>query len=196
MGQKQTKIIIITPHSYCVDLPYRHGDTRSTEEALKIMKILENNNITFDYYKADRFRSLIDYNRAYSRTYKLRRDIDKKIKYYKGIGHNIIILEIHSFPLGYDAYDIKDNPVAFLTTPYYTEKTNEMVQKINKQLDFRVLQFTGDKTHDIQLSTEKYNITPYLIELHENRAKLTTEQSDNFHKVLTSIILSKIPNGH
>lgn len=189
MGQTQTKIIIITPHSYCVNLPYRHCDARATEEATKIIKILENKGINFDYYKADRFRYYIDYNRKCSRTYKLRRDIEKKIKYYKGVGHNVIILEIHSFPLGYDAYDIRDRPIAFLTTPHYAQKTNEIVKKINEQLDFPVLQFTGTKTNDIQLTTEKYGITHYLIEFNESKEKLTTEQSDNFHKIFTSILL-------
>lgn len=188
MGQKQTKIIIITPHSYCVDLPYRHGDMRATEEALKLMMLLENKGLSFDYFKADRFRHHIDYNRACSRTYKLRRDIDKRIKYYKGIGHDVIVLEIHSFPLGYDAYDIKDKPIAFLATPHYTEDTKKVVSELNKKLNFPVLEFVGVKTHDIQHSTAKYDLKHYLIEFHEKKDKLTEEQSVHFHAALVDIL--------
>ena len=184
MGQRQTKIIIITPHSYCENLPFRHGDMRAEEEATKLMDMLKNKKLTFDYYKADRFRSDIDYNRACSRTYKLRRDIDRRIKYYRGVGHEVIILEIHSFPLGYDVYDIRDRPIAFLSTPYYARNTKRVVSHLNNKLDFPILHFVGVQTHDIQLSTEKYGIQHYLIEFHEKKDKLTPEQSDKFHKAL------------
>jgi len=190
MGQKQTKIIIITPHSYCVDLPFRHGDMRAREEAMKIMEILKNKGLNWDYYGADRFRAYIDYNRAPSRTFKLRKDIDRRIKYYRGVGHDVIVLEIHSFPLGYDAYDIRDRPIAFLATPHYAKDTKTIVQKLNKKLDFPVLHFVGRKTHDIQLTTEKYGIKHYLIEFHEKKEKLTTNQSDRFHEALVDILQS------
>ena len=182
------KFLIIVPHGFCdASVPERHCDRRAMEEAMALKSLIESKNYSVDFFKADRYRSELDYNRKQAKPSSIRGQIRDLIKKYSTEKHHIIIFEMHSFPDNYTAYDFKGANVALLSIPRYEKEMNFVAEYIQKNTGLKIIPVKGTETNDIQWDSDESvsaNINHYLIEFNENKKLFSDYDAAKIHPAL------------
>lgn len=184
------KFLIIVPHGYCDESwARRHCDRRAMEEAEKLKNLVKSRGHTVDFFKADRFRCQLDYNRMKARYSPIRNKIRKLMEKYSADGHHIIVFEMHSFPDNYkdQGYNFEDGKLGMISIPRYENDMYFLSDYIQKNTGLKIVPLTGTKTNDVQWDsseTVSKNINHYLIEFRENKDAFADSDSDKIRPVL------------
>ena len=90
------KFLIIVPHGYCDECwTRRHCDRRALDEAEKLRDLVKSKGYNVDFFKDDRFRCQLDYNRMKVRYSPIRNKIRTLMENYNKGGHHIVVFEMH-----------------------------------------------------------------------------------------------------
>ena len=185
MSRINPKILIVAPHSYCLDeQKQRHCDRRALKEANKLDAVARGAGYDVELIVSDMLRKTHDYNRKESYDTPWRQKIRDYIE-----GHAdkpIIIYEVHSFPpVGTEFAD--GSQMAFLAIDEYYDQTKYLMEYIRHTTNIIVhSHINGTRQSNLMVDTSKYgNIKAhYLLEFNEDDGILTDGQSD--------LVLSKI----
>jgi len=159
------------------------------EEAEKLRDLVKSKGYSVDFFKADRFRCQLDYNRMKARYSPIRNKIRKLMENYNKGGHHIVVFEIHSFPDNYNdqGYDFEDGKLGMLSIPRYENDMYFLSDYVQKNTGLKIVPQTGTKTNDVQWDsseTVSKNINHYLIEFMENKDEFVDSDSDKIRPVL------------
>ena len=155
------KVIILAPHSKCVDLNVRDCDTR----AAQIAELLANK-ANAELFLSDELREDFDLNRSESRDRPWRRTLENHIlSYYRdpSIRH-IWVLEMHSFPRR--SWEVnRDEKMIVVSIPEFAPAGDTFA----RFLDIPIYQ--GTEKNDIQYSYAPFRdkVTVLLIESCEDK---------------------------
>lgn len=208
-------IVITVPHSYCLDKLGRHCDTRAREVALALIQEFNKfKNVKVHYFPNNTtLRSELDLNRSWSRNHSMRQKIDKLLNslYENNNEHDVLLLDIHSFPNNSDSFKISGKPIpkivildtakdidSNLTNTIY-DKIKQTIPEINKLIACEKNSFYC-KSNDIIVEGKKIN-DALLLEFNEDDNYFTRENIIDFVSNFTKSIMSiqnnnKIATSH
>ena len=164
------KIIILAPHSKCVDPNVRDCDTRAAQIAERLAS-----KVNAELFLSDELREDFDLNRLESRDRPWRRTLENRIlSYYRDpkIRH-IWVLEMHSFPRCSWEVD-KDEKMIVVSIPEFAPTGNALAH----YLDIPIYQ--GTDKNDIQHSYAPFRdkVTVLLIESCEDENHFSNDELD------------------
>jgi hypothetical protein len=185
------KVIVIAPHSKCVNLSKRDCDTRAKEVAEKIHNLFGDAEIILSDEKREDF----DLNRVQSRDRPWRRKLeDKVLEYYRDPNVNHIwVMEMHSFPR-HSWEVLKDEKMVFVAIPEFAK----IAYNIQNRLGPDVYLYQGSSKNDIQYAFAplRNKVTVLLIESCEDKTRFTDSELDqNLEKIVNYIKGHKSSNS-
>lgn len=172
------KVIIVAPHSKCVDPNRRDCDTRAKSIAQKIYNISVEKGFDTELFLSDELRENFDLNRAESRDTHWRRHLeDLVLKYYRDpkIRH-IWILEMHSFPRKQWESN-NDEKMALVSIPEFARAGISLAKFMNSK-NFYIYQ--GTDKNDIQYTYAPFRdkVTVFLLESCEDSDYFSDSELD------------------
>jgi len=180
-------IIITVPHATCTTDLYRMCDTRASEAAQlmeKILKSLGRNVILLPNYET--IRSDYDMNRRESRQTHYRLYLEKIISDILNQGDDIsLVLDMHSFPSEYSWSNYRAYKMVFLyLTKYHEEKYFQSYFEHDNNIGI----LEGSHENDIMITSNEKNIKSILIEVLENTNELTNNELSSYLYNIAKII--------
>lgn len=177
---KKMKIIIIVPHGYCIPdkIEKRHCDRRALEEAKKLQLIALKKGYDVKLFYSKELREDVDYNRIESFSYPLRMQIRQYLEETKG--ENVVIFEMHSFPKETESFGKSQVTFLSIPNPRYRRMAKDLSDRL-KNTGLIIYNLRGSQKNNLQLETsQSFNVKHFLIEMNEDKEKLTIQESDKF----------------
>lgn len=180
--------VITTPHSKCPSASERLCDMRASNVAHIIHNILISKGYQSEIHEAPVFRNTLDLNRPISQNNPWRKNIQSRISYLQNRHDNVILLDIHSFPHGTNAFQIQNEPKIVLLNR--AGKNTAIVDKLKNTIS-SVYTIPASDLNDIIIQADKLGANAMLWEFNENPNYLKDDEIRKFTDILIESLNTK-----